>query len=251
MGRDAWSQGNWNAFVIVDCTLDESRKRFRQVPDQFKKIAGNNAATYWKLQGHQPPPKSTGFAGMSKPYQDWPLLEMTDEDMAWGEEHLRKVKASGKTAPDQDFGNLRAGFAAERVVDRWLTTQDISHTWNNSPRDPEHDYWLGDLRVDLKTHTTAGEPRGHYDADLTESQRRGSGERDWYLFAKLDRSNMTDLWLLGFQTEQVIMTKGAFYRKGEITRTKLTAPVDCWCIQYQELIKPLKWLGEYNEKKQT
>lgn len=241
MDQDAWTQGNWNAFVVFDVTVNESRQRCRTVPDQFKATAINHAATYWKLQGHTPPPR--------RPPQRWPLLEMTPADLTWGEQHLAKVLAAGNTAPDRNFGNKAAGFAAERVVDRWLTERKIKHTWNNHPTARLPDFEISDFSIDLKNHTTGGAPQGGYDADLTEEQRQGSGERDWYLFTKLDRGNMTDLWVLGFQTLKVIMTTGVFYKKGEITRTKLDAPVDCWCIRYNELIKPLEWLGEHYEKK--
>lgn len=192
-----------------------------------------------------------GFAGMSKPFQRWPVLEMTAEDLAWGKDQLAKVLAAGNTAPDRNFGNKAAGFAAERVIDHWLTEQGFIHTWDNHPRSRRPDFEIGGLTIDLKTHITAGQPRGNYDADLTDEQRKKSGERDWYLFAKLDRSNMTDLWLLGFQTLATIMTAGVFYKKGEITRTKMKAPVACWCIKYDELIKPLDWLGENSEQQKT
>lgn len=210
----------------------------------------SNAATYWKIQGHTPPPRQTGFAGMSAPYQRWPLLEMTPADLEWGKQQLTKVRASGNLAPDRNFGNKSAGFAAERVVDRWLTERGIPHTWDDNPKSRLPDFEIYALTIDLKTHITIGEAQPSYDANLTEEQRIKSGPRDWYLFAKLDRSNMTDLWLLGFQTLKSIMTKGVFYRKGEMTRAKvkMEAPVDCWCIAYEELIKPPEWLEKYNEK---
>jgi hypothetical protein len=247
MEKNSWRQGNWNAFVVFECTLEVSRERCRNVPDRFKKTAINHAGTYWKIQGHVPPPrkKAAGFAGMSAPYQEWPILVMTPEDLEFGKQQLARVKASGKTAPDQNFGDRVAGFAAEWTVDRWLTAQGIPHTWNNDPKDPKADYFMGGLSIDLKTHATVGGPRGHYDTNLTEAQRTGSGERDWYLFAKLDKTNMTDLWLLGFQTEKVIMADGVFYRKDEITRQKMNAFVDCWCIRYRELINPLEWIEKY------
>jgi hypothetical protein len=192
--------------------------------------------------------KDGGFAGMSKPFQRWPLLEMTADDMAWGKSQLAKVLAAGNTAPDRNFGNKAAGFAAERVVDRWLSERGINHTWDNHPTSRRPDFQIGGQTIDLKTHSTAGPPQDWYDANLTEEQRQNSGDCDWYLFAKLDRSNMTDLWLLGFQTLPVILEKGVFYNKGEITRSKMDVPADCWCIRYRELIKPLDWLGENSEQ---
>jgi hypothetical protein len=170
---------------------------------------------------------------------------MTEKDRAFGKRQLKKVMASGRTAKSREFGERWAGFSAERVVDRWLKEQKIRHVWNKDPNDPKQDFEFGETLVDLKTHVTMGNPKGDYDANLTEKQRRGSSPRDWYLFAKLSKANLTDLWVLGFQTEEVIMSKGVFYREGEITRKDMAAPVDCWCIAYEELIKPFDWLGEY------
>jgi hypothetical protein len=244
-------QGGWNAFVIFDCTIGESRKRCRQVPIQFRRIAMSNAATYWKIQGHQPPPKPTGFAGMSKPYQDWVCLEMTAPDLEWGKQQLAKVKASGKTAPDQDFGEMSVGFAGERVVDRWLTEEGYNHIWHHNPIDPKPDFEFAQVTADLKTHVTLGPPKKHYQTNVTDDQiiRSGSSQ-DWYLFGKLDSGCRQDYWVLGFLTPQTLVTKGKFYREGEITETKMDAKCDCWCIAYDELIKPLKWLGEHSEKKE-
>lgn len=188
---------------------------------------------------------SGGFAGMSKPFQDWLCLDMTPEDLEWGKQQLAKVLAAGNTAPDRNFGNKSAGFAAERVFDRWLNEEGIAHTWNSDPVDRTPDFEIRGATIDLKTHVTNGGPRPHYDANLTEEQRVNSGHRDWYLFAKLDKSNMTDLWILGLQTEAVILEKGVYYREGQVTRLKMDAPCDCWCIRFDELIKLPEWLGEY------
>lgn len=250
MEKNSWDQGSWNAFAVFDCSKEVSRQRLREMPDRFRTTAISHATTYWGIQDTAPHPrKRTSFAGISEPYQRWPCLEMTAEDLAWGEQHLAKVIAAGKTAPSRNFGNRSAGFAAERVVDRWLTERNITHAWDDDPKNRLPDFEIYGLTIDLKNHTTNGMPQPGYDVDLTDRQRINSGPRDWYLFSKLDQSTMQDLWVLGFQTYDEIMSKGVFYKEGEMTRTKLKAPVDCWCIAYNELIKPLKWLGEYNEKK--
>lgn len=238
MQTENWSQGNWNAWVVQTPDKAESVKRCRNTPLPFREAAINHAKTYWSLR-----PRDAGFAGMSKSCQRWPLLEMTPADLKWGDQQLRKVRAAGKTAPDRDFGDLRAGFAAEKVIDRWLTEKGIDHVWNNDPIDPQQDYEFGSLLVDLKTHVSLGGPKPEYTVQLSEEQRQGSSARDWYMFAKLDSSNMTDLWLLGFQTEAVIMSEGQFYRKGEI-RKKMTVYFDCWCLEYQALVEPADWLAK-------
>lgn len=246
MDVEAWSQGSWNAFVVFDCSKEVSRQRCREVPDRFKKVAISHATTYWGLQDTAPHPrKRSNFAGMSTTYQQWTCLEMTAEDLEWGEQHLKKVLAAGKTAPSRNFGDRAAGFSAERVVDRWLTAQGVEHDWDDDPKNRLPDFQINGLTIDLKNHTTVGSPKADYDANLTERQRINSGPRDWYLFSKLDKSTMRDLWVLGFQTYAVMMDKGVFYREGEITRKNMNAPVDCWCIRFDELIKPTDWLGEY------
>lgn len=239
-----WSQGNWNAHVVYDCTIAESRERCSKVPDQFKQIAISHAETYWKIQGQARPPKRRSFAGISDIYQRWPCLDMTAEDLAWGKKHLEKVLAAGKTAPSRNFGERAAGFSAERVVDRWLAERGILHNWDDDPKNRLPDFEIRGLTIDLKNHTTIGQPKDDYDANLTDRQRINSGPRDWYLFSKLDKSNMRDLWLLGFQTLDVIMSKGVFYHKGDLTRGNMDAPVDCWCIRFDELVPVEKWLEE-------
>ena len=237
--RSEWRQGNWNAFVVFECTIAESRKRCRQVPEPFKDEAISHAATYWKIQGHQPRRRQPKISG-------WPRLEVTAADLKWGKKQLAKVKASGKTAPDQNFGELSIGYTGERVVDRWLTKEGIPHTWNNDPDDPRPDFEFGSVKADLKTHTTKGAPRPKYQANVTDDQSiRSGGNQDWYLFAKVDQNTYTDLWVLGFLTPADLTANGKFYRKGDLTDTGMLAKCDCWCIAYEELIKPFDWLGEY------
>ncbi len=242
MDVEAWSQGSWNAFVVFECSKEVSRQRCREVPDRFKKVAISHATTYWKIQGSQPPPRQPGFAGMSKPYQDWTQVIIEPEHWAAGKAHL---KGSNWQQMDK-FGDQVMGFAAEHAVVDWFEQHDVDHNHSADPRGTDPDYTISGLTIDLKSVGSKGMPRPHYDANLAERQRlKDNGKIDWYLFGKYDNTTAGDFYILGFQTEQYILDNGAFYREGEITRQKMKAPRDCWCIRYDELIKPFEWLGEY------
>jgi len=242
MDQDNWRQGNWNAFVVFDCTLNESRKRCRGVPDQFKAMAINHASTYWKLQGHVPPPRK---AIRSAPYSPWTMIEITKAHWALGEAHLEGAKWKKAIK----FGDQAVGFAAEYAVADWLTSKEIIHDHNPDPRNTDPDFTIFGLTVDLKSVSTKGWPRPKYDANLADRQRlRDVGKVAWYMFGKYDNKTDGDYYILGLQTAQAIMSQGVFYRKGDMTRKKMEAPVDCWCIEYQELIKPLEWIEKYEKR---
>lgn len=248
MRTENWSQGNWNAWVVWECNIAESRKRCSEVPNQFKTIAISHAETYWKIQG-QARPRKRSFAGMSDPYRDWVCLEMGADDLEYGKQQLAKVRASGKTAPDQDFGQISAGFAGERVVDRWLTEKGISHKWNNNPNDPLPDFEFDQVTVDLKTHVTLGPPKKHYQTNVTADQvNRSGGNQDWYLFGKLEKSRRKDFWVLGFLKCPELITQGKLYREGETTESNMYCRCDCWSIEYNQLANPDEWLEKLNGK---
>lgn len=245
--QENWSQGNWNAHVIFDCSIAESRERCRQVPMEFRRIAMRNAATYWKIQGHKPPPKKAGFAGMSKPFHDWTLIEITPKHWDLGKAHLDGANQQHLFK----FGDQVMGFAAEHPVAEWFDSQGIEHHHDPDPKGTGPDFTIRGLTVDLKSVGTKGMPKSDYEAPLTEKQRKeGKGKIDWYLFGKYDNTTDGDYYILGFQTERYISDNGTFYSKGETTRRGMECQVDCWCIEYHELIKPLKWLGEYNHGKE-
>ena len=237
----ARGRGGWNAFVVFDCaTAEESRKRLQEVPDQFKQEAESHARTYWLIQGDQRPPKSTGFAGMSEPFQGWPLVEITPEHWAAGKAHLK----GSNWQHMRKFGDQVLGFTAEYAVADWFSSKGVVHNHNPDPTNTEPDFSIQGLMVDLKSVSTVGPPRKNYDADLAEHQRlKDDGKIDWYMFGKHDNTNTSDYYILGFQTEKVLLEVGAFYQEGEITRKGMNVQVDCWCIEYWRLVKPLDWLS--------
>lgn len=239
-----WTQGNWSAWVVYDCEIDESRKRCRKVPPQFRDQAISHARTYWDIQGKKP--KSVTRKPKSVSANWGPVkLYMTPDDFEYGAQQLAKVRGAGNTAPDDDFGNLALGFAAERPVDAWLNSIGIEHSWNNAARDRDPDFVIQGQTVDLKTAGSKGGPKPEYECPLKESQRLNSVVPDWYLFARYNNLTEGDLWVIGFATEQTILERGAFTRKGNITPGGvMTAPCDCWTIQGKVAIPPERWLNE-------
>ena len=127
-----------------------------------------------------------------------------------------------------------------------LSSRGVEHNHDPGHRNTDPDFTLAGLTVDLKSVSTVGMAQKKYEAPLAEKQRlKDGGKIDWYLFGKHDNTTAGDYFILGFQTEQYILDNGVFYSQGEITNRGMEAPVDCRCIEYKELIKPFKWLGEY------
>lgn len=183
--------------------------------------------------------KDSGFAGMSKPYQPWTPAEIAPEHWDLGRAHLEGAAQEHL----KKFGDQVVGFAAEHTVADWFKIQGINPNHNPDPRNTDPDYKIAGLAIDLKSVSTKGMPRSTYEAPLAERQRlKDNGKIDWYLFGKYDNMTEGDYYILGFQTAQYILDNGKFYRKGEITRRGMKAPIDCRCIEYRELIKPLEWL---------
>jgi hypothetical protein len=229
-----WKQGNWNAFVVLDCATEtESQKRLQETLAPFQEEAANHAGTFWRIQDRSKP---TPLAA------PWPLIEITPKHWAAGKAHL----AGANRTKLKKFGDQEVGFAAEHAVADWFASKGIEHNHNPDPRNTAPDFTIGGVTVDLKSVSTVGAPQRHYDANLAEAQRKKSSP-DWYLFGKHNKTTAGDYYILGFQTEDIITREGVYYSKGETTRQMMRAPVDCWCIEYWRLIKPLDWI-EINGK---
>lgn len=203
------------------------------MPDEFKSVAGNHAGTYWDIQeggGYKP-----------KPPPEWTRIGITPEHWAAGAAHL---EGSNRKQMDK-FGDQALGFAAEHAVADWFSMLGVEHHHDPDPLGTDPDFTIRGLTVDLKSVSSKGGPRKDYDANLAERQRlKDAGKINWYLFGKYDNTTEGNYYVLGFQSVEVILGQGVFYRKGDITRKKMKAPVDCWCIEYGRLIKPLEWLSQ-------
>jgi len=235
--KETWLQGNWNAWVVFGCDENQSRERCKKVPMAYRNGAISHARTYWKIQANKP------NSVKRKPKSGWIKIEITKEHWEAGIEHLQNSNWQRM----HRFGDQQLGFAAERAVADWFADQDIDPHYDPDPTGTRPDYSIHGLIVDLKSVSTKGRPQGNFDANLAERQRlQDDGKVDWYLFGKHDNRTEGDFYILGFQTEEVIMSKGVFYVQGEITRRGMPAPVDCWCIAYDDLVKPWEWLENEN-----
>lgn len=173
----------------------------------------------------------------------WIHLEVTLEDWEWAEEHLAAVRATGYKLGDSFGVNAEGGYAAERVLARYMDDCDIPYTWYNDPWDRREDFKICGQVIDLKNQTTAGKPQMGYDVDITRATAMGS-RRDLYLFTKINRHTRRDLWVLGFMGHEEYMSKAVYYNKGERTRTNMEAPNDCYCVRYNELTLWDVWMVE-------
>lgn len=187
--------------------------------------------------------KDTGFAGMSKPFQEWPMTEITPQHWAAGKAHL----AGANQKYLRNFGNQALGFAAEHAVADWFWEQGIEHNHNPDPRNTKPDFTINGLTIDLKSRWSRVRPKPDYDGDLADEQRikdQKKGTPDWYLFGFWNASTAGDYHIMGFQTLDVILDQGVFYVEGEMMRGGVPASADCWCLYYKQMIKPLEWLEE-------
>lgn len=245
-----WTQGNWNAWVVYDCGIDESRERCRKVPEAYKEGATDHAKTYWAIQGVKPRlgvnARKRVNARRRMSGLDVIHLYMTAEDYEWGEHHLEEVRKAGNTAPDVIIGDLVRGFAAERCVDRYLTEINVDHVWYNDPAWRGADFKMQGSTIDLKTISSKAVPRADYDAFVTGAQRDNSGgKQDFYMWGKHDRNSHPDYgdyYLIGLMTQERFGELSAFYREGEITRGGMKARVDCRCVRYDETTPLSEWL---------
>ncbi len=228
-----WLQGNWNAWVVFGCDINQSRERCREVPETFREGAVSHAKTYWQVQGHQPRPVKR------KPASRWPMIQITAKHWEMGRRHLKGA--------DRDrlinFGDQKLGFAAEYAVADWFRDQGVDPHHNPDPRGTDPDYTINGFKVDLKSVSTKGYPRRDHDANLAERQRKKDiGKIDFYLFGKHDKRTDGDYYIVGFLPADMITEIGQYYDKGDITRCNMNAPANCWCVQYGDLVDPSEWL---------
>ena len=174
----------------------------------------------------------------------WTRIEITPKHWAAGKAHLQGSDRSRL----EKFGDQELGFAAEHAVADWFGSLGVEHNHDPNPRGTNPDFTINGLTIDLKSVSSKGGPRRDYDANLAERQRiKDGGKVDWYLFGKYDNTTPGDYYILGFQTVREIMETGVYYTKGDTTRKHMTAPCDCWCIQYGQLVEPMSWIWSQEE----
>ncbi|MDH3466204.1 MAG: hypothetical protein OES26_09900 [Gammaproteobacteria bacterium] len=240
--NEGWTQGNWNAFVVFDCDITESRKRCKRAPDKFKGGAIDHARTYWALQENRPAPKPR-----QKKYP-WPVIEITRKHWATGKAHLENSNQQYL----KNFGDQAMGFAAEYAVEDWFTGQGIECNHNPNPKNTDPDFTIKGRTIDLKSRQSKMPPRRDFDSSLAENQRikdEDKGAPDWYLFGYWNNTTEGEYHLMGFQTLPVILDLGVYYNQGDITRGGMRAPVDCWYIYNQELVNAEEWLDIHAKMK--
>lgn len=235
-----WGQGQWNAHVVFDITIEESRERCRNVPPEFKQQAIQHARTYWAIQQVQKPEPRKATQHQPVSYA-WPVIEITPDHWEQGRAHL--AGANWKLL--EKFGDQELGFAAEYAVEGWLLGQGADPNHNPDPKNTNPDFTINGTTIDLKSRQSVTPPRLDYDGDLADRQRRKDQEKgtpDWYLFGYWNNRTNGEYHIMGMQTPEQVCKLGVFYQKGERTQGGMTPPVDCWCIEYRHLILPAEWL---------
>ena len=234
--NEGWTQGNWNAFVVFDCDIAESRKRCKRVPEKFQDKAIDHARAYWELQGAEPKsvkqkPKSVSTA------EGWWYRKFSKPELTLAEDFMKNIYNQYSFADERWFGRL-----GEISVNKWLAEGGVDYTWNNEFEDEGGpDFVVKGATVDVKASLRNARPQEHWTCGFPAHQ--ASFGNDYYFFTMWLPKESAVLGLGGILCT-AFMDSATHDKKGDRKHSKFTVQNDMFNNRIDLLDKPAHWLAQ-------
>lgn len=241
--KNNWTQGNWNAWVVLADTETESKERCKQVPREFQDRAISHARTHWAIQGPKVDLNKLRLTEKDKQLFDrrpakneWWYRKFSKPELSMAEDFMKNIYNQYSFADERWFGRL-----GEISVNKWLAEGGVDYTWNNEFEDKGGpDFVVKGATVDVKASLRNAWPQEHWTCGFPAHQI-GFGN-DYYFFTMWLPKEQAVLGLGGILCT-TFMDNATHDRKGDRKHSNFIVQNDMYNTEINLLDKPAQWLA--------